>query len=133
MIYWLIIFIVLLTINIWRILKNVFMCLKKSIWIQYSSLIIKHFNALKAFNLIVNIWFFKNIIELITVGFSLISWGESSKFKYDRTGILNNKRHRELNKIIFEIIIKIRHIKSSRVRDCYNCICKSRHRLFNKH
>ena len=136
MIYWLIIFIVLLIIGTWRILKNAFICLRELIWIWYSNLTVKHFNTLKTFDLIASIWFFKDIIELTAVDFPSVSWGEPSKFRYGRTGILNSKKDRELNKIVFnriiKIIIKTRHMKSGGARGCYNCICRSRHRLLSK-
>ena len=43
----------------------------------------------------------------MTVDFPSVSWDESSKFRYSRTGILNDKKHKRLNKIIFNKIVKI--------------------------
>ena len=136
MIYQLIIFIVFSVINTWKILKNAFICLRKLIWIQYFSFTAKYFNTLKIFNLITNIWFFKNVIEFTTVSFPSVFWNRLSKFRYSKTEILNSKKHRELNKIVFnkivKIIIRIRYTKNSRVRDYHNYIYRSRHRLFSK-
>ena len=83
------------------------MCLRELIWIQYLNFPTKHFYASKAFNLITNIWFLKNIIELAAVSFLPVSWSESSEFRYSRMRILNSRRYERLNKIIFNKIAKI--------------------------
>ena len=136
-IYQLIIFIILPAIGTWRIFKDTLICLKELIQIWYLSFITKHFNALKAFNLIASIWFFKDVIEFTTVSFSSVSWGESNQFRYDRTEILNDKRHKEFNKIVFnkiaEIVIRVKYMKSSGTRGCHNHICRNRHRLLSRH
>ena len=43
----------------------------------------------------------------MTVGFPSVSQGGPSEFRYSRTGILNGRRHKRLNKIVFNKIAKI--------------------------